>query len=114
MVTTPLIQQGIKVDLPQGDAREVDAASQQHDWNIIIDAQQRLFLQDKEIELDTLMQELKQAATAQQVSAVIMHVDYAVPSGYVTELMDKIKYIGTIPYVGLATQKTRSTAKRSA
>src|SRR6266705_2216693 len=63
MVTAPLIQQGVKVNLPETKAAAIDA--QEKKLVLTVDAKKRVFIGEEEIALDDLEEKLKANAKAQ-------------------------------------------------
>jgi biopolymer transport protein TolR len=101
MLTAPMMQQGIKVELPQGKAQEVKA--QKEELVVYVDRYENIFFQDKKIKSDQLIEALKKQVTPQAQKTVFVKADRIVHYGKVIELVDRIKYVGGINYVALAT-----------
>lgn len=53
MVTTPMIHNSIKVDLPEGKAKESEQASQE--IVLVIDKQEQLFCNNQKVTIETLL-----------------------------------------------------------
>ena len=64
MVTAPLIQQGVKVNLPETKAAPVEASDKK--IVISVDVQKRVFIGETQVPLDQLEEKLKTNAKAQQ------------------------------------------------
>jgi biopolymer transport protein ExbD len=105
MVTTPLVQQSIKVDLPQGAMNEVVAKSREKDSQIYIDAQKNIYWQDEKIAKNQLLNFLKKWSVQHPQQVVFVYADRSVDYGTVLELVDTIKDVGGVSYVALATTK---------
>jgi|GEM_PF-3661261 biopolymer transport protein ExbD len=105
MVTTPLIQNGIKVELPKGQVSEIDLAAQPKEWVVSIDAQGTLFLNKQQVTTQDLLQQLRYASENSGVDAVVVRADAGAQFGTIIELVDAIKNIGKIQYVAFATEK---------
>lgn len=103
MVTTPMMQNGIKVKLPQGQAQE--AASKKQDLIVSIDKEGGLFFNGKSLSLEQLIEQLKKNSTQGADSVVMVKADQGVQYGTVISIVDNIKVVGGIKYVALATQK---------
>lgn len=103
MVTTPMIQNAIKIDLPRGAAREAEPAKQE--LIVYIDKSGVIFLNNNAITEEKLLAELKNMTTQKGQQGVFVKADTTVQYGKVLELVDHIKTIGGIHYVALATQK---------
>ncbi len=75
MVTTPLIQNGIKVELPKGQVSEIDLATQPKEWVVSIDAQGNTFLNKQQFSTPDLLQQLRYASEKSGVDAVVVRAD---------------------------------------
>ena len=64
MVTAPLIQQGVKVNLPETKATPVESTDKK--LVVSIDAQKRVFIGEVEVPFDQFAEKLKTNAKAQQ------------------------------------------------
>jgi biopolymer transport protein TolR len=100
MVTAPLIQQGVKVNLPETRAAPVE--SNEKKLVLSIDASRRVFLGDVEIPLDDLEEKLKTNAKAQADKEVYLHADKEIPYGVVVEVMAAAQRAG-IANLGMIT-----------
>ena len=108
MVTAPLIQQGVKVNLPEAKAAAVDA--QEKKVVLSIDATRRVFLGDAEIPLEQLEEKLKTNQKAQTDKEIYLHADRDIPYGTVVEVMAAAQRAG-IPSVGLITDPAGAAPK---
>ncbi len=108
MVTTPLIQNGIKVELPKGQVSEIDLAQQPKEWIVSIDAQGILYLNGQSYSSEDLLQQLRYASENSGVESVVVRADAGASFGTIIELVDAIKNIGKIHYVAFATEKIHS------
>ena len=100
MVTAPLIQKGVKVDLPEAKAAPVEANEKK--LVLSVDAKSRVFLGDVEVPLDDLEEKLKANAKAQADKEVYLHADTDLPYGIVVEVMAAAQRAG-ITNVGMIT-----------
>jgi biopolymer transport protein TolR len=100
MVTAPLIQQGVKVNLPETKAAPVEA----NDKKIVIsiDVQKRAFIGETEVKLDDIEEKLKTNAKAQADKEVYLHADTDLPYGVVVGVMAAAQRAG-ITNVGMIT-----------
>jgi biopolymer transport protein TolR len=119
MVTAPLIQQGVKVNLPEAKATPVEAADKK--LVLSIDIAKRVFIGDAEVALNELEKKLAANAKAQADKEVYLHADRDVPYGVVVEVMAAAQRAGitnvgmiTDPVAGAAASKgsTKKEAKR--
>ena len=100
MVTAPLIQQGVKVNLPQTKSAPVEAS----DKKIVlsIDASSRVFIGEAEVALADLEEKLKTNAKAQTDKEIYLHADRELAYGVVVEVMGAAQRAG-ITNVGMIT-----------
>jgi len=118
MVTAPLIQQGVKVNLPEAKATPVEAADKK--LVLSIDTTRRVFIGDAEVALNELEKKLAANAKAQADKEVYLHADREVPYGVVVEVMAAAQRAGitnvgmiTDPAAGAAASKESSTKKEA-
>lgn len=100
MVTTPLIQQGVKVNLPETKAAPVEAADKK--LVVSIDAQKRVFIGEAEIDLARFEESLKTNAKAQKDKEMYLHADRDLPYGVVVDVMAAAQRAG-VTNVGMIT-----------
>lgn len=100
MVTAPLIQQGVKVNLPETKAAPVDASDKK--IVISVDVSKRVFIGETEVKLDDLEEKLKTNAKAQADKEVYLHADTDLPYGIVVGVMAAAQRAG-ITNVGMIT-----------
>jgi biopolymer transport protein TolR len=107
MITAPLLNQGVDVDLPQADGEPMDD-TQQDPVVLTVDAQGRYFLNvggdpEQEIDAETLL--LRTAAVLRQRprAAVLVRGDASVDYGLVVAAMSLLQQAGASK-VGLVTE----------
>lgn len=100
MVTTPLIQQGVKVNLPETKAAPVDGTDKK--LVVSIDANKRVFIGEAEITLAEFEQKLKANAKAQADKEMYLHADRDLPYGVVVDVMAAAQRAG-VTNVGMIT-----------
>ena len=100
MVTTPLIQQGVKVSLPETKAAPVEADEKK--LVVSIDANKRLFIGEAEVPLGEFEEKLKANAKAQQEKELYLHADRDLPYGVVVDVMAAAQRAG-VTNVGMIT-----------
>ena len=100
MVTAPLIQQGVKVNLPEAKASPVEASEKK--LTLSIDPSQRVFIGDAEVAMEELEEKLKANAKAQADKEIYLFADRAIPYGVVVEVMAAAQRAG-ISNVGMIT-----------
>ncbi|NVJ26100.1 protein TolR [Myxococcus sp. AM011] len=117
MVTAPLIQQGVKVNLPETKAAPVEATEKK--VVLSIDAGKKVYIGDAEVPLEELEAKLATNAKVQADKEVFLHADRDVPYGTVVEVMAAAQRAGinnvgmiTDPSTGAKTSNTSSTSKK--
>lgn len=103
MVTSPMLNNAIKVDLPKGNVKE--DVGLQEDMVVHIDKKNRLFLNEQSIKSDQLVALLKKKVNGKKNKTVYVKADKDINYGNVIELVDRIKVVEGIERVALATQK---------
>lgn len=100
MVTAPLIQQGVDVDLPKAQAQTLQAEEKKIVLNI--DASRRVYLGKTFIPFSVLAEKLKHNAKLQADKELYLRADRNLPYGLVVKVMAMAKLAG-IDKVGMIT-----------
>jgi biopolymer transport protein TolR len=100
MVTTPLIQQGVKVNLPTTKAAPVEASDKK--LVLSVDVKKRVFIGEVEIKLNELEEKLKTNAKLQAEKELYLHADRELPYGVVVDIMAAAQRAG-VTNVGMIT-----------
>jgi biopolymer transport protein TolR len=100
MIAAPMLTTGVNVDLPKADAPRMDI-DQDHPL-ITVRRDQRLFLFDEEVSLDTLRQRLLSDERIREVDEVFVQADEQVPYGVVAQVLALVRQAG-IGKMGLVT-----------
>jgi biopolymer transport protein TolR len=100
MVTTPLIQQGVKVNLPETKAAPVEPDEKK--LVVSIDLAKRVFIGEAEVTLAEFEEKLKANAKAQQEKEMFLHADRDLPYGIVIDVMAAAQRAG-VTNVGMIT-----------
>lgn len=101
MVTTPMLQRGVDVELPQaqsGDVREEEKIT------LTLTQDNRIFINDKEVPRSLLADRLKAISQERRDRVLFFRGDARVSYGLVMEIMDAAKSAG-IEVIGMITQK---------
>ncbi len=98
MVTAPLMQQGIDVNLPKAKAKELPPEER---LVITVKAGGNIYLNDVPVDMSTLKEKL--SALSKKNPEVFLRADRSVSYGFVAELMAEIKDAG-IEKLGLVTE----------
>jgi len=110
MITAPLIQQGVKLNLPEARAAPVEATEKK--LVVSVDARKRVFIGEAEVRLDQLEEKLKANARAQADKEVYLHADRALPYGTVMEVMSAAQRAG-ITNLGMITDPAPPSRRSS-
>jgi len=101
MVTAPLMQSGVKIDLPKASAQQMEHEEEKLVLNITKD--KRIFLGDTEIKVAELETKLGTNARLQKDKELYLHADRSLSYGYVVELMAIARRAG-VESLGLITE----------
>ena len=101
MVTAPILQQGVAVNLPQASGDALPADEQQ--LVVSIDTQGRVFLNDQQYTSERLAAELAQLAALDPKRRLYVRADAGVPYGQVIETLAAVRQAG-LSRVGLITE----------
>jgi len=107
MITAPLLNQGVDVDLPQADGEPMDD-TQQDPVVLTVDAQGRYFLNvggdpEQEIDAETLLLRASAVLRQRPRAAVLVRGDASVDYGLVVAAMSLLQQAGAAK-VGLVTE----------
>ena len=100
MVTAPLIQSGVKVDLPRASAQQME--HQEEKLVLTITRDRRLFLGTTEIPPAELERKLSANARIQKDKELYLHADRALLYGDVVKVMAAVKQAG-VDKLGMVT-----------
>ncbi len=110
MVTAPLIQQGVKLNLPQARAAPVETTEKK--LVVSVDARKRVYIGEAEVQLDQLEEKLRSNARAQAEKELYLYADRALPYGTVIEVMSAAQRAG-ITNLGMITDPISPTTRSS-
>src|ERR1700759_5264466 len=85
MVTAPLIQSGVKVDLPRASAQQMEHSEEK--LVLTISRDRRVYLGNTEIAPAELEAKLASNARIQKDKELYLHADRSLPYGQVVEIM---------------------------
>lgn len=110
MITAPMMNQGVDVDLPQASAKPID--NDTSPLIVSIDKDGQYFLsrngKDTQVELETLGSDVQQVLSEHPKTPVMVKGDKAVSYGQVISLMSTLQSSG-VPNVGLVSQPGNSS-----
>ncbi len=100
MVTTPLMEQGIQVDLPKTKATAL--TSQEQKLVLTVTKDRRIYLGKTELPEKELVAKLKANERVKKEREVYLHADQALPYGVVVSIMGALKQAG-VETMGMVT-----------
>ncbi len=109
MVTAPLIQSGVKVDLPRASAQQMEHAEEKLVLTITRD--RRVFLGEVEISPRDLEQKLASNARIRKDKELYLHADRSLPYGQVVEIMATARRAG-VESLGMITEPDKELRRR--
>ena len=90
MVTAPLMQQGVKVDLPEANAEPMKTATEER-LVLTLAKDGKAYLGATEVPLDRIRELLAANAKLQQDKELYLHADQSLPYGLVVQVMAAAK-----------------------
>ena len=112
MVTAPLIQQGVEVNLPEARAKAVDAEEQK--LVLSVKADKTLWLGTSEdaakVPIERLEEKLRANTRAMKDKELYLHADRSLPYGFIVEVMATVQRAGVVN-VGMITNPTQAPAR---
>lgn len=92
MITAPMLDQGVEIDLPQ--TKEVDVLPTETEHLVLtIQKDGKIYLDNYEVELNNLEERINVLVTEKQ-RALFIKADTTVPYGVVVDIMGRIKAAG--------------------
>ncbi|MBC6402842.1 MAG: biopolymer transporter ExbD [Hyphomonadaceae bacterium] len=92
MIAAPLLSVGVPVELPKTDARSLP--SQQEPITITVDREGAVFLQDREVTLDLLVERLRAIAGNGYEERIYLRADESSDYGAVMKVMARVNAAG--------------------
>lgn len=110
MVTAPMLQEGVSVELPSAKGEPIEKA-QQHDEIIIsVSGDGSIFVNDKAVTEDQLASCIQEATKDKPNREVFLRADKTVPYGIVVRIMGNLKTAG-IANLGMITTPQEDSGK---
>lgn len=103
MITSPMMHNLIKIDLPEGKSHE-RSALRSH-LNVFIDKDKSLYLNDQKVTLPELISLLSEDMLKNSNGTVCVRGDKNINYGSVIEIVDRLKLVEGVRCVSLATKK---------
>jgi biopolymer transport protein TolR len=104
MVTAPMMQQGVQVNLPKADTKALNP--QESTVVVSIDREGKFFLNSNELPSGELKQRLTEMFSGKAKKEVFLKADRDVPYGEVVRAMAEIKGAG-IERIGMVTEPSQ-------
>ncbi len=101
MVTAPMMQQGIDVDLPQTTSQAIEG--QEERLVVSINGKQEVYINQERVDPGLLRRRLERSSAARLNREVFLRADRGVPYGFVVKIMAEIKNAG-IEKLGMVTE----------
>jgi len=103
MIAAPMLHQGIEVALPKADATNLPMRMEDP-LVLSVDRGGALFVRETPVEIDELVEQVKQQIAARGDDTVFLKGDREVPYGRVIEVLD-VLHRGGIVHVGMVTDR---------
>lgn len=100
MVTAPMMQEGVDVNLPRVEASSVD--NRDEPLVVTVDRSRRFYINSKPVKLSELKAKLSAISRGAE-KTVLLRADESLPYGYVMSAMSEVRKAG-ITKVGLVTE----------
>jgi biopolymer transport protein TolR len=101
MVSAPMMQQGVQVDLPKANATALNEVPDQ--LVLVVSKSKGIQINGNVIEPGTLSRKLQAIAAVKPDVQIYIQADQTVPYGYIAQVMAEVKQ-ARINHVGLVTQ----------
>jgi biopolymer transport protein TolR len=105
MISAPLMQQGLQVDLPKANAGQINEVPDQ--LILTIQPSRQILIADHPVPAGTLNKKLEAIVRAKPTVEVILQADQKLPYGFIAQVMSEVKKAG-ISRVGLATEPSEA------
>jgi biopolymer transport protein TolR len=101
MVTAPMMQQGVDVELPQTTSQAMEG--QEERLVVTINAKREVYLNREKVDPALLRRHLERSTATRLNREVFLRADRSVPYGFVVRIMAEIKNAG-IEKLGMVTE----------
>jgi biopolymer transport protein TolR len=101
MISAPMMQQGVHVDLPKANAGSLDEVPDQ--MVIVVNKAKQVTINNNVVETGTLRAKLEAVASVKPNVQVFIQADQSVPYGFIAQVMAEVKR-AKISRVGLVTE----------
>jgi len=115
MVTTPILYQGVDVDLPNTESRPMPSLDQERKVVVTLNKDGEIFIEKQRYTLNELRIEIRKAMVERGKNLtdedVFLRADSSVPYGTVVEVMSEIRNAG-VQKIGLITEPVPNDGQR--
>lgn len=107
MITTPVVHNSIKIDLPRGESKEAGGNGHEKPIIVSVDSAGILFLNDKKVTMDSLGDALKQYVKEHGAleQRVWVKIDRTKSCDLLIGVIDRIKVVSGVKDVAIAIEK---------
>jgi biopolymer transport protein TolR len=102
MVTAPLIQSGVEVDIPETESKHV-METQDSDVILTVNGKREIFINKNKMSLENLRERLSEMYQTKRKKEIYLRADKSVPYGFVVKVMAIVKNAG-IDSMGMITE----------
>jgi len=115
MVTTPILYQGVDVDLPNTESRPMPSLDQERKVVVTLNKDGEIFIEKQRYTLNELRIEIRKVMAERGKNLtdedVFLRADSSVPYGTVVEVMSEIRNAG-VQKIGLITEPVPNDGQR--
>lgn len=108
MVTTPMIQNAIKVELPKGKINEAGKGGSSSELTVYVDKQSKIFFEGNAYRQEEILNVVKKRVGNEKDKVVVVKADRDSAYGPVMELVDHMKGVGGLKYVLFGTTRQQA------
>ena len=101
MVTTPMMMQGVEVNLPKTTTRHIK--TQEEPLMLTVNRKREIFLEKHRIKLESLEIKIKKVFENRREKEILLRADKNVPYGFIIKVIAKVKKAG-IDKLGMVTE----------
>jgi biopolymer transport protein TolR len=112
MVTAPMMQQGIDVDLPQAKANPIARDKEAKELIISVSRDGKIFVNENEVAESGLSASIQQQKKTNGPADVLLRADKNVPYGTVVRIMASLRAAGISDLGMITTAPARATGNR--
>jgi biopolymer transport protein TolR len=94
MVTAPMMQEGVSVDLPEAKGTAIPSEQTKHDIIISVSAAGKILVNETEVAEDKLLEKVTEARKEESAGDVLLRADKSVPHGTVVRIMAALMSAG--------------------